>query len=225
MISRMRGSESIETPRLESLVVSAITLTTATVTMQSTKPGDGTIYWIADTNPLKPSIAQIKAGEEQGGGAADDSANGAATDPFVASLTGLVGSTKYFFWAYQDGVEAGSPIVGVNFDTIAFVLSVPSSNTLTDTTANLTATSTGIGGTAYAVVDEDATVPTAAQIKAGLNGLGAAADFDGSTAGIVSTVIGATGLTAVTLYNFWIVTEGPNGVFSNVVTNTFTTTA
>lgn len=222
---RKRGSEFIETPILEQLVVSAMTLTTGTVTMQASQPGDGTIYWIADPNPLKPSIAQIKAGLEQGGGAADDDGNGAATDPFVAALTGLVGSTDYFFWTYQEGAIANSPIVGVVASTIDVVLSVPSSNTLTATTANLTATANAAVGTAYAVVDEDATVPTAAQIKAGLNGLGAAADFAGDTPGLVSTVIGATGLTAATLYNFWIVTEGPNGNFSNIVTNTFSTTA
>ncbi len=117
MSSRKRGSESAEVPRLTQPVVSAILATTATVTMGTNRPGDGTIYWIADTNTTQPSTAQIKAGLEQGGGAADDDGSGAATDPFVASLTGLVTATLYAFFAYQEGSESDGPIATVQFTT------------------------------------------------------------------------------------------------------------
>ena len=114
--TRTRGNR---TPFLGQLVVSAILTTSATITTGIVSRSDGTIYWIVDTNPLKPTVGQIKAGLEQGGGAATDAANGVAAAPFVASAAGLTLVTEYFYWQVQESLGGGSAITGTSFTTAA----------------------------------------------------------------------------------------------------------
>lgn len=110
------------------------------------------------------------------------------------------------------------------------VLSSPTpSGTLgTSTTATLGATTDTTSGTLYTVVESTSALLTAiteAQIKAGQNNLGAAADAAGSAA--VSTTTpsaNVTGLVAATAYYYATYQESSGGD-SNIVTGSFTTAA
>lgn len=110
------------------------------------------------------------------------------------------------------------------------VLSSPTpSGTLgTATTATLGATTDTTSGTLYTVVESTSALLTAitvAQIKAGDNNLGSAADASGSAA--VSTTTpsaNVTGLVAATAYYYATYQEAASGD-SNIVTGSFTTAA
>ena len=65
----------------------------------------GTFYFVVDALATKPSIAQMKAGQDSGGAAGDDSGNGAIADPNIALLTGLVTATSYFLHCYEEGAD------------------------------------------------------------------------------------------------------------------------
>lgn len=115
--------------------------------------------------------------------------------------------------------QNSSVIFAVN--TTAAVLSNPTGTSTGATTALGTFDTDTNAGTGYIVTTQSATQPTAAQIKAGLNHLGAAADFSANqaivTAGTKSFTI--TGLTeGLTYYNHFIQNTAGGGD-SNIVTS------
>jgi len=65
-----------------------------------TDDDDGTLYWVVTQAATKPSVAQIKLGQDHTGSAADDSGNQtvSATGTQNASATGLTAGTDY--WAH-----------------------------------------------------------------------------------------------------------------------------
>ena len=96
-------------------------------------------------------------------------------------------------------------------DVPAPVLTAPSISPMTASQAFLQVTTDRDTGTLYAVVSTNATPPTAAQVKAGQNAGGTAANYAGnlaiSTAGVKS--ITATGLTTNTVYYGFFMHERP----------------
>ena len=80
----------------------------------STNEGNGTLYWIVDQSVTKPSVAQIQAGNDQGGAAADDSGNMAisSTGTKNISTTGLtIGVTYYIHYQHKDAAGNDSAVV------------------------------------------------------------------------------------------------------------------
>lgn len=114
--------------------------------------------------------------------------------------------------------------------TAAPVLSGPVGTATGDDTADLSVTTTGSNGFLWWVVTTSATAPTAAQVKAGLNHLGASAADSGSQSvsgsGSQSISGGASGLSGSTTYYAHFMHENTSGSRSNVASgNGFTTDA
>ena len=105
-----RGSESNEAA-ISTPVISAITTTTATATTPISRI-DGTFFFVVSENAVRPSIAQIKAGDDAGDVAGVDAGNGAVVaNPVVTAITGLTTATEYYFYAYQEIDSTGSAVV------------------------------------------------------------------------------------------------------------------
>lgn len=115
-------------------------------------------------------------------------------------------STWYVqFWLKRSSVEVGkSNIETFTLVSLAPVLSLPTDAATGMTTASGSVSTTGTSGTLYAVITTSSTSPTAAQIKAGQNHLGASAVVAKSQAvsgsGVQTITGGFTGLTASTAY-------------------------
>lgn len=113
-------------------------------------------------------------------------------------------------------------------DTTAPTLTSPTGTSTGSTTATVGATTDEGNGTLYAVVTTSATAPTKAQVKAGQNAAGTAANWSGSVA-VSSTgakTLSATGLTASTTYYAHLMHEDAATNQANVVTSaSFTTSA
>jgi hypothetical protein len=139
-------------------------------------------------------------------------------------------ATAYTISAYM---AAGSTTAGEKgwYDEIEIrrvlgpVLSTGVVTVTGNTTATVSAATTGTTGTMYAVLTTSIKRPTRAQIKAGQNDLGAAAAWGGTAAVTSATTytINASGLGAGTIYHAHIVHETGAG-FSNTVWATGTTT-
>jgi hypothetical protein len=117
----------------------------------------------------------------------------------------------------------------VTIDATAPTLSSPTGTQTGQTTASLSVSTNEGNGTLYWVVDTSATPPSAAQVKAGQDNGGAAADDAGSqavsTTGVQSITGGATGLTAATGYYAYYMHEDANGNQSSVAASSQFTTA
>ena len=113
-----RGSESNELS-ISTPVISAILATTATATTPISRI-DGTFFFVVSENAVRPSIAQIKAGDDAGDVAGVDAGNGAVVaNPVVTAITGLTTATEYYFYAYQEIDTNGSAVVSSGLFTTA----------------------------------------------------------------------------------------------------------
>jgi len=75
--------------------------------------GEGVAYWIFDESDTLPSIAQIQAGNDAGGGPADDSGNDTITENerYEVDATGLTeDNTYYVYFQYQADEGEDSPV-------------------------------------------------------------------------------------------------------------------
>lgn len=83
--------------------------TTADISV-STNEGSGILYYVVDQNLSTPSTTQIKVGQDQGGGAADKSANTgvSSTGTKTFNITGLVPGTTYKAYFAQDDAASNT---------------------------------------------------------------------------------------------------------------------
>lgn len=98
--------------------------TTADISV-STNEGSGTLYYVVDQNLSTPSSTQIKAGQDQGGGAADVAANTTVSSSGVKTfnITGLTAATTYKAYFAQDDAagNTSSAAASSSFTTDAAV--------------------------------------------------------------------------------------------------------
>lgn len=177
----------------------------------STDEGNGTLYWICDQSATPPSVAQIQAGQDNGGAAADASGNQAvsATGVQNVSVTGLTASTTYYIhYQQQDAATNDSTVVSADgfttdaADVTAPVLTLPTDTETGATTGSGTVTTDEGNGTLYWVTTQSATAPSVAQVQAGQDHTSTAADDSGNQAVSATGVqnVSMTGLTASTTY-------------------------
>lgn len=104
------------------------------------------------------------------------------------------------------------------------VLSSPTAPSVGPTAATLHVTTNTNGGTLYYVVDQSSTDPTSAQIKAGHDHTGVAADYAHSDASVIAGVMSesASGLIASTAYFVHFI-QNASSLDSNIVKASFTT--
>jgi len=100
----------ITAPILSSPTGVATGTTTANGTV-STDEGNGTLYWVVTQSATTPSTAQIQAGQNHLGAAADDNGSQAVSATGVQNVagTGLTASTTYYFhYQHQDAATNDS---------------------------------------------------------------------------------------------------------------------
>lgn len=88
-----------------------------------TDTGSGTLYWIVDQSSTKPSVAQIQAGNDSGGSAADASGSQAISTTGTKSIegTGVATHTEFFVHFQQDdGSGNDSSVVTTSGITTAY---------------------------------------------------------------------------------------------------------
>jgi hypothetical protein len=111
-----------DAPNLSSPAISSITAVGATFTIV-TDDVTGTAYGVADELITKPDVAEIQAGQNGAGAAADWSASDSSigSSPISFPITGLTPGTDYYAFAQQDDPSANSSTVtnGVAFSTPA----------------------------------------------------------------------------------------------------------
>jgi len=91
--------------------------TSGTVTVTS-DTGTGTFYWVLTTSATPPSIAQVKAGQDHLGAAADSgsktvTAAGSQND----SATGLASSTTYYPYFVHTNTGVDSDVLAGSSDS------------------------------------------------------------------------------------------------------------
>jgi hypothetical protein len=204
-----RGGGAPADPALSSPTVTVLNETSASAAVTFNK-SDGIVYWIASTSATQPTPTQIKAGQTHAGVAAAASGSQAVDASGVqavfGNVNGLTAGTTYYmhFYAETDAL-VGASIVStgafVPADVTGPVLSSAEGTQTGATTANLTVNTDTGAGTLYWVATTSATAPSAAQIIAGQNHLGAAA-VNGSRSVTASgpQAFGITGLTGSTTY-------------------------
>ena len=148
--------------------------TTSPSAAQINSPGfttdlaQGTAYWYLSSSGTPPTAAVLKAGT---GSIQDGSQTVTATGALTfATITGLTPSTSYFLHYIHANATKDSNILSINVSTTGFVVDL----TYVETTSRLY---TGVNtsfyttyqntGTAYAVMTNSATPPTAAEVIAG----------------------------------------------------------
>lgn len=201
-----------------------------------TDEGNGTLYWIiSETVATFPSVAQMKAGQDSTGSAAADSGNqtvSASGTQSVAANGGLTEDTiHYYFFLHTDTAGNDSNIVratSFTTDVVTPVVQSPTGTATSATSGRGTVSTNEADGTLYWIIDQSATAPSVAQIQAGNDNGGSAADASGSSAVTVTgtQTVNGGGLVAETTYYFHFQQQDSEGNDSTVVSSTsFTTPA
>lgn len=220
------------TPSLSSPTAGSVTEDSVTPSV-TTDTANGVISCVVVPDGDSPSVAQIKAGEQSNGNPAIGAATVDVTTAGAYSLgviDGLDTATAYelfFVHTTNEDVDSSSATVGFTTTASAPVLTSPAAGFLTEiSVVPSVRTDTG-NGTIYMVVVPDGDVPSAAQIKAGLqsNGLAAIGDesAEPSTSGLL-TFTEVSGLSPDTNYEIYFIQTSSVPLDSEVVTVGFSTT-
>ena len=141
-----------------------LSLASGTATGTTTADGDvttdeanGTLYWVVTQSATTPSVAQVQAGQDHTGAAADASGSQAvsATGNQDVSATGLTAATTYYFhFQHQDAAANDSTVLSsASFATDAAgpTIDTQPQNTTVDenTLATFTVAATGTGTLTY----------------------------------------------------------------------------
>ncbi len=211
---------------------------TAATGSVSTDTGNGTLYWVVTTSVTSPSSAEVKAGQDHNGVAADDSGSQAVSGTGVQNLSpapsGLTSETTYYIHFMHENASAVQSAVasGDGFttaDVTAPTLSSPTDAANGSTAATGSVSTNEGNGTLYWVVSTSGTAPSAAQVKAGNDHTGSAAADSGSQAvsgtGVQTLSPAPSGLTASTAYTIHFMHEDAAANQSSVSSGDGFTTA
>lgn len=211
---------------------------TAATGSVSTDTGNGTLYWVVTTSVTSPSSAEVKAGQDHNGVAADDSGSQAVSGTGVQNLSpapsGLTSETTYYIHFMHENASAvqSSVASGDGFttaDVTAPTLSSPTDAANGSTAATGSVSTNEGNGTLYWVVSTSGTAPSAAQVKAGNDHTGSAAADSGSQAvsgtGVQTLSPAPSGLTASTAYTIHFMHEDASANQSSVSSGDGFTTA
>jgi hypothetical protein len=113
LISLEAATGDVTAPNLSSPTATKTGATTASGSVD-TDEGNGTLYWVCTESGTAPSVAQIQAGQDNGGSAAADDGSQAVsgTGTQNISVTGLNPSTTYYIhYQQQDAATNDSTVV------------------------------------------------------------------------------------------------------------------
>ena len=210
--------------------------TPVTIDLSLTSDESATVQAVLTTSATVPSDAQILAGNDHTGSAAADALvdGNVGLSEFVHTFTGLTAGTTYYAHGYADDGSGNR----LNFSTASGATSAADTTapTLSLGTAAKSGSSGYIGGVTtagdangrlYFVGTTRNTAPSAAQVKAGQNDLGASSPSGSQV--ITSTgakTFSGGGLTADTLNYLYAMHEDVSGNQSTVASlGSFTTDA
>lgn len=208
--------------------------TTATGTI-TTDEGSGTAYAIVSVLATAPSVAQIQAGQNSLGAAAEWSGSQVVTTTGVKTFNsmGLMPATvHYYHFQHRDAAGNDSTVSSSTMfttdavDATAPTLSSPTATALSNALIAAGVTTDEANGTLYVVATTSATPPSAAQIRAGQDHTGASAVFadDQVVASTGAKTFNVTGLTQLTLYYLYFHHQdaaGNNSTVSSASATTF----
>ena len=201
---------TLPVPALSGAAVSGITPTAVQASV-STTVADGTLFFVATTSATPPSGAQIAAGQDNTGAAAAFAASQGVyttgTQDLFNGAFGLTTGQTYYGYFYQTAPGGNSNVSG----TGAFVPADVTPAQLTSLDANDTSSTNWTGaintdtaeGTIDVVITTSSTAPTADQIIAGQNHLGASAVSRVDSQAVTTTgpqTFGGAGLSAGQTY-------------------------
>ena len=117
---------------------------TAATGSVDTDEGNGTLYWVVTQSATSPTRAQVKAGQDHLGAAADDdgsqSVSGTGTQTLSPAPSGLTAATAYFIhYMHEDAIGNQSAVLTANGFTTASAGG--------STTAFAASATTGLSGT------------------------------------------------------------------------------
>ena len=186
---------TIPVPALSSATDAADGSTASTGSV-STTIGDGTLYWVITQSATSPSIAQVKAGQDHTGAAADDSGSQAVSATGVQNMagSGLTGSTTYYtHFMHEDAAANQSTVASADGFTTAAAATVPG----TMSAPTVTATSdTEISVDRAAAPSDGGSAILSYDLRYEVDGSGSWTTVTG-----ITDPQSVTGLTASTLYN------------------------
>jgi hypothetical protein len=113
---RSAGVADVTAPTLSSPADVAASTTTGTGTVSTNESG-GTLYAVVTTSVTPPSVAQVKAGQNNGGTAAAYATNQAVVSSGVqnVSFTGLTQNTQYYaYYVHTDAAANNSTVSAAN---------------------------------------------------------------------------------------------------------------
>lgn len=204
---------------------SAIALTTFTLSTQINEIGK-TYFVILPDNATAPTSAQVKAGQNGAGTAVANNLKGTidvttANLEFILGVTGLTETTAYDVYVVAEDAIPNLQASPVKIDVTTatsdntaptFTATYPKTAGVASSSFNLLTNINEAGKTYFVVLPDNATAPTAAQVKAGQNGAGTA--VAANRQGVINNVAGATeysanvgGLTQATSYDVYVVAE------------------
>lgn len=202
----------------------------------TTDVANGVMYGVASTSSSVPTISQITAKQDHLGNPVPGNNHAVSTTGVNEFLIeNLNSSSTYYVHIVQKNssgtfgntVTTSAVSMGGTTDTVAPVLSAPTGVKTGSTSGTGGATTDEGNGTMFVVASTSATKPSASQIMAGQDHLGAA--IPAASATISSTgakSLTFSGLTASTSYYAHVVHKDAAGNISNIVSSTaFTTDA
>ncbi|PWS28662.1 hypothetical protein DHW03_02110 [Pedobacter yonginense] len=218
-------------------------ITSSSVNLTSNINEAGNTYYvlIPATGTAPTTAAQIKAGRDGNNVAAlkfGTIANLANADA-TATITGLTFSTAYRIYTVSEDV-ATTPNLQTSFSTLNFstlgsadvtppvtATGYPKTSNPSLSSVDFTTNINEAGTSYYVLLASGSTVPSPAQVKAGLDGTGAAAPKSGSVINIANVDATSTisGLTSGTTYTLYIVAQDNASNLQTTVANVDATTA
>ncbi|MCB2408983.1 T9SS type A sorting domain-containing protein [Hymenobacter lucidus] len=203
-----------------------------------------TYFVVVANNATAPTVAEVKAGQSNGGGTplASATITTAADVEGSSAVTGLAAGTNYDVYFVAEDNVAPTPntqtvATKVDVTTLAggdvippsFATGSPSISGTTVSGFTLSSTIDEVGRTYYVVLLSGAAAPTAAQVKAGQDASGTTVTIRGSFANPSSNTAATasiTGLAGSTAYTVYVVAEDatPNLQANPVALNVTTLT-
>ena len=205
-------------PALGTVNLDSVAGLVATISITS-DTADGTLYWVLTTEPSgnNPTIDQMKAGQDSTGAAGVDSGNLTVGLANTFTATGLPGAHSFVYVYQERGDGAPSAIQKFEFDYDPLpVLTFDKTDHIDDINAEIFYKSDTVDGTIYILVTEDTSaVPTAQNIKDGVDGRGVAGEYTASIVAAASVMFNPDALVPNKTYHVYAVQESSVG-FSNV---------
>lgn len=224
-------------PVVTGVAASALTATTGSGQATTSQPF-GLMSWVVTTSATAPSAQNVIDGKNHLGADAGTGKKGSSAvtlaGAYSFNFSSLTGSTNYYLHVvHEDELGQRSTVASSALwatppaaDVTAPTLTSPTLTGTSDTTASWSVSTNEANGTLYGVITTSSTKPTAAQIRAGQNHLGATApaSFNQAITSTGNKTGNVTGLTQSTTYYAHYTHRDAAGNDATVVSSTSITT-